>query len=179
MAISSDLRIGDVEVYLDFGDGAGEQFLGQTKGGAVITIEREFEDLTVDKYGTTPLDKALTGTKAKIKVMLAQPTTKNKYYAAPEGLYAASGSDSKVGIGAFSGKLMSTKQAQLRLHPRKNTPSSRDEDVYFWKVVSAENVEIPYKFNEQQVIEVTFEALADETQPDGQTLGRVGDATIS
>lgn len=179
MAVKDNLRIGDVEIYLDFSDGQGEQFLGQTNGGVEFTYERETEELIVDKYGKTPMDIILTGNNLMLKCNLAEMTTLNKYYSMPEGKYAALGVDSKLGIGRTSGFSFASRQALMRLHPRKNIPSARDEDVYIFKAVPVDSIELPYKIDEQQVLAVTFKALVDETQPDGQLLGRVGDASIS
>lgn len=168
-----NLRIGDCEVYLN------ETFLGQTKGGIEFSFERKFEPLTVDKWGSAPLDMALTGNDLKIKFKLAEVTNLNISKAIPEGRYAASGSDSKIGLGAQSGYLLSQDAGLLRLHPRRNTPSNRDEDIYVWKAVSVDTVPLAYKVDEQRLIEITMEALVDETQADREHLGRIGDATIS
>lgn len=175
--VRDNLRIGDVEVYIDYG--AGEVFLGQTKGGVEFTFEREFEDLTVDKWGSSPLDMALTGNNLLIKVFLAEVNTERLSYAMPEGRYAESGDDSKLGLGSTSGYLASTDEGILRLHPRRNAANDRDQDIYIWKAVSIESVEQAFKIDEQTVLEVTFRALVDENRADGEHLGRVGDDTIS
>lgn len=174
-----NVKIGDVEVYIDYSDGNGEQFLGHTKGGVEFSFEREFEDLVVDQYGNMPVDLALTGQNLTVKAMLAEPTTDNMQHAVPEGLYAENGTDSKIGLGRDAGHLMSTEAGILRLHPRQNTPSSRNEDIYIFKAVSYETVELAFKIDEQRVLEVTWRALVDESQPDGQRLGRIGDNDIS
>lgn len=179
MAVKDNVRIGDAEVYVDYGDGNGEQFLGETLDGAEFTFEREFEDLIVDKYGTSPLDKALTGNKLMIKVTLAEITTENISRAIPEGLFAEQATDSKTGLGAQSGYLASTDEGLLRLHPRRNAPSARNEDIYIWRAVPIETVELGFKRDEQRVLEITFEALVDETRANGEHLGRIGDEDIS
>lgn len=175
----ANVKIGDVEVYIDYSDGNGEQFLGQTKGGVEFSFEREFEDLTVDKFGTAPIDMVLTGNNLTIKAYLAEPTVENIGHTIREGLFAESGNDSKLGLGTQAGLLMSTKQGALRLHPRKNAPANRSEDIFIFKAVSMESVELAYKVDEQRILEVTWRALVDETQPDGQHLGRIGDEAIS
>lgn len=179
MATTANVKIGDVEVYLDFGDGNGEQYLGHTKGGVEFTYEREFEDLTVDKYGSAPVDKSLTGTKLMAKAMLAEPTNTNLSHAVKEGLYAENANDSKIGFGTESGYLASDNEATMRLHPRKNAADSRDEDVYLWRVHGVESIALNYKVDEQRLAEVTWEAMIDDSQPNGQLLGRIGDADIS
>ena len=176
---AENLRIGDVEAYIDYADGNGEQFLGETKGGVEFMFEREFEDLTVDKYGNSPLDMALTGNDLKIKIFLAEPTTENIGRAVPEGRYDEGSASSKLGLGTKSGYRLLDDAGLLRLHPRANASSDKDEDIYIWKAVSSEPVELPFKVDEQRVLEVTFRALVDETKSDGEHLGRVGDEPIS
>lgn len=179
MRTRDNLRIGDCEIYYDLSDGNGEQFLGYTMGGITFTFEREWMDLVADEYGNAPLDMALTGQDLKIKAVLAEITTENVSRAIPEGSYAENGSDSKLGGGRKSGLLASSVEATLRLHPRRYEPDERNEDIYVWKAVSYDNVELNYKADEQRVLEVTFRALVDESQPDGQKLFRIGDADIS
>lgn len=177
--MTSDVKIGDVEVYIDYSDGNGERFLGQTLGGAEFTVERSFEDLLTDKHGSAAIDKVLTGNKIMVKAYLAEPSKENISRAIPEGVHAEGVADSKVGLGSQTGKLMSDYAGILRMHPRANAPADRDEDIYLWKAVSVESVTLPFKIDEQRILEVTFEALVDESKPDGFHLGQIGDSDIS
>lgn len=168
-----NLRIGDVDVYAD------GTLIGHTKGGVEFTFERDFEDLTHDQAGETVVDMALKSNNLLIKANVAEPTTENLGRGIPEGKYEAAGDDSKLGLGRDSGYLLSQDAVELRLHPRANEDSNRDEDIYIWKAVSSENIEMAFKIDEQRVVPITFRALYDESQPDGYRLGRIGDADIS
>lgn len=179
MSNAANVRIGQVDVYIDYLDGNGERHLGHTLGGAEFTFEREFTDLTVDQYGTSALDMALTGNNLMIKATLAEITNRNLGEAIPEGVYASAGSDSKLSLGRSAGYLLSNKGAQLRLHPVVNAASNHNEDIYIWRAVSVESVELSFKVDEQRVLEITWKALIDETQPEGRLLGQVGDNAIS
>ena len=173
MANIANVRIGDCDVFLN------EVHLGHTKGGVEFTFEREFEDLTVDKYGNMPLDMALTGQNLMIKAFLAEITNDILNVAIPEGNYALGSEDDKLGLGRDAGYLLRNDAQPLRLHPRSKAADDFSEDVYIWQAVSVENVEMGYKIDEQRIIETTFRALVDETQPDGSRLGRIGAADIS
>ncbi len=173
MANIANVRIGDCDVFLN------EVHLGHTKGGVEFTFEREFEDLTVDKYGNMPLDMALTGQNLLIKAFLAEITNDVLNVAIPEGNYALGSEDDKLGLGRDSGYLLRSDAKPLRLHPRSRAADDFSEDVYIWLAVSVENVEMGYKIDEQRIIETTFRALVDESQPDGSRLGRIGAADIS
>lgn len=184
MGTIANLRVGDMEVYADKNDGAGERNLGFTNGGVDFQFERMFVDMMADEYGDALLDKVLSGNKLTIKTVLAEVTNQNIALAIPEGQFdsrSTGGSivDSKVGLGRRTGYSLRSNAVTLRLHPRNLAPSNRDQDIYIWKAVSVETVEIPYKRDEQTLLEITFEALVDDTQPNGQLLGRVGDAAIS
>lgn len=171
---AANLKIGDCDVYY------GEILLGYTKGGVDFRLERDLTELTVDEYGTAALELALSGDNLMIVVRLAEITTKNLSIAMPEGLYAqGTNNDAKIGIGRSTGYLLAQTALQLRLHPRNKGFNERNDDIYIWKAVSSEPVEMDYRVDEQRVLEITFRALVDESQPDGQKLGRIGDATIS
>lgn len=173
MANIQNVRIGDCDVFLN------EIHLGHTKGGVEFTFEREFEDLTVDKFGNMPLDMALTGNNLLIKAFLAEITNDVLNAAIPEGKYATGASDDNLGLGTDSGYLLRDDAQPLRLHPRNRAADDFSEDIYIWLAVSVENVEMAFKIDEQRVIETTFRALVDESQPNGQRLGRIGSADIS
>lgn len=173
-----NLRIGECEAWLD--DGVNPEYLyGHSKGGVEFTFEREFEDLTHDQGGETPVDMALKGNNLLIKFMNAEPTILNLHHAIPEADYNDGSTGENLGLGTDSGHLLSGDAVQLRLHPRKNAADDFSEDIYIWKAVSSENIEFAYKIDEQRVVPVTFRALYDDSQPDGQRLGRVGQQDIS
>jgi len=168
----ANIKIGECDVFYN------GEVIGHTKGGVEFSFEREFEDLTVDQYGSMALDKALTGQKLTVKVYIAEPTKANFSKAIPEGRYDYNGiTDNKLGLGRDSGYLLSTKAVEMRLHPRNE--SDTNNDIYIWKAVSVETVETAYKIDEQRILEVTFEALVDESRVDGYRLGRIGDDLIS
>lgn len=149
--------------------------VGHTLDGVELTFEREFEDLTVDKYGSSPVDKALTGNKLMAKFKLAQPDFAALNIANPEGEGADGTTGDRIGLGTDAGYLLRQDAGELVLRPLKNVASANDtEDVVLYKAVSVENIELSYKVDEQRVIEVTFEALVDETYGVGRRLGHVG-----
>lgn len=174
----SNLRIGDAELWITNGVDA-EFCIGHTKGGIEFSFERDFEDLTHDQGGETPVDKALKGNNLTFKAMVAEATTYNLQVAVPEGKYNDGNVSESLGLGTDSGYLLRQDSVQLRLHPRNRGTADLTEDIYIWKAVSSEAIELAYKIDEQRILEVTFQALYDESQANGQRLGRVGPAIIS
>lgn len=153
--------------------------LGHTLDGVELSLEREFEDLTVDAYGSTPVNKALTGQKIQAKFKLAEVDADRLNSAIPEGQHAL-GTSERVGIGNNSGYLLRGDAKELVLRPLKNVASGDDnDDVVIYKAVSVESITLAYKVDEQRVIEVTMEGLIDESRGDGRLLGHIGSADIS
>lgn len=174
-----NLEIGEMQVYFDKFDGQGERDLGYTKGGVTFSFEREFTDLTVDQFGTAPLDMALTGQNLTITLNLAEISKANLALAIPEGRYDSAASDAKLSMGRQSGYRLFDVAGQLRLHPKDQASSARDKDIYIWKAVSNGNIELNYTPDEQRVLSVEMRALVDENQVNGRHLGQVGDNAIS
>lgn len=166
MADTTKVAIGACQVTY------GDTDLGHTLDGVELSIEREFQDLTVDQYGSTPVNKALTGQKVMAKFKLAEVTIANLAKALPEGTLTGSTRDT---FGTDAGYLLGQNAALLRLRPLKNVAgNSAADDVLIYKAVSTETLQLNYKVDEQRVIEITMEGLVDTSQSSGRLLGEFG-----
>lgn len=153
--------------------------LGHTLEGVDFEAKREFADVLVDKYGSTPIDKVLTGTTATIKFKLAQPTYRQLDMAMPEtSSFDGAGALDRVDIGGDAGYSLRADAKVLVIHPIKNTGSTVD-DITIYKAVSTEAITLPYKVDAQAVVEVTMTALVDEQYGVGRRLGHIGQAAVS
>lgn len=153
--------------------------LGHTLDGVVFKYEPQTEDLHVDQYGQSVVDKALIGEKVSVEVSLAEITIRNLADAIPFGDYASGASGQHIHLGEDAGGLYSTKAGTLVLHPIRNGAADTSEDITIHKAVMTADFELAYKVDEQRVIPCTFEALISETASNGQRLARIGKATIS
>jgi hypothetical protein len=147
--------------------------LGHTNGGVVVTYTPKYHDVTVDKYGNTVVEKVLIGEKLTAKVPLAESTIANLAVAMPAG---TSDTDN-ITVGKQAGELMAQYAKALVLHPIANEAADLDEDVNFYKAIVSSEIALNYTFDGERVVEVTFEALLDETKSDGAYLGLFGDST--
>ena len=168
------IRIGQSDVTFNSVD------LGHTKGGVAIKYDPNYAELNVDQYGKTNVDLALVEEKFTVKTQLAEITGANWAVAIPNGTYSSGTAPiGKVLGGANAGGLVSQYAHTLVLHPSKNASSDTGEDVTVFKAVVTEAVDVPYKVDAQRVLEVTFTALIDESQPAGSRLFRIGPANVS
>lgn len=154
--------------------------MGHTLDGVEFTAERKFKDVVVDRYGETPIDKVLIGTTATIKFKLAQPDWAQWNMAMPEtSSYDGSGTNDRTDIGGDAGYSLRQDAFPLVIHPLKNAPTVFTDDITFYLAVSSEPVTVPYKIDEQQVVEVTMTALVSEAFGAGRRLGHIGPAAVS
>lgn len=153
--------------------------LGHTLDGITFAAERSFADVKVDKYGDTPIDQILVGTKVTVKFKLAQTGFPQLDVSMPEtSSYDGAGTLDRVDLGGDTGFSLRTQAFPLVIHPIKNT-GDVSEDITIYKAVSVENIEIPYKIDEQQVVEITMLGLVDESYGVGRRIGHIGAANVS
>lgn len=154
--------------------------MGHTLDGVELTAEREFAETMVDRYGHTPIDKILTGNRLKLKFKLAQTEWAQWKMAIPEtSSYDGSGTNDRADFGADAGASLRASAYPLVIHPLKNAATDFSDDVTIYRAVSTENVTLPLKIDEQRVLEITMEALVDESYGTGRRLGHYGPAAVS
>lgn len=148
--------------------------LGHTKGGVEVSYEPIYHDVSVDKYGETVVEKYLIGEKITAKVPLAELTIANLKVAMPQGTFAGA-ANARLLLGRSAGTKATTSAAQLVLHPLNM--GTRANDIVLHKAYVSSTVDLKLKVDEENVYEVEFEALLDETKSDGNYLGLIGDST--
>lgn len=168
MADITNVKVGACSVTFNGVD------LGHTKGGVEVSYEPVYHEVKVDKYGDSVVERYLMGEKWTAKVPLAELTIANLKVAMPQGTYAGAG-NARLTLGHSAGTKASTAAAQLVLHPLNM--GTRANDIVLHKAHVASSVHLNMKVNEENVYEVTFEALIDESKTDGNYLGLIGDST--
>ena len=148
--------------------------LGHTEGGVEISYEPVFKEVMADKYGETPVQKYLIGEKFTAVVRLTEYTIANLRNAIPQSEFAGA-ANARITIGKSAGQGMLARAYQLVLHPINQ--GTRQHDIVLHKAVVTSQVTLNHKIDEQKIIEVTFEAMIDETKSDGNYLGLIGDST--
>lgn len=149
--------------------------LGHTKGGVEVSYEPEYKDVAVDAYGNTVVDKYLVGEKFTAKVPLAEFTIANLKNAIPQSTFAGA-ANARILIGQKAGQnKASSLTAQLVLHPLNE--GTRAFDIVIHKAYVASTITLSHTVDGEKLIEVTFEAILDETKTAGNYLGLIGDST--
>ena len=163
-----NVEIGSVTAFVD------GSALGHTKGGGTLNVTAGYAELRVDEY-PTPVDWALNALSLTFKIVCAEPTLTNLGIAMPHTTALGS---TGLGIGRKSGFRLSSTAKAVRLHLIDKDDSDFSKDIYIWKAVAKESVELGYNNDDQRLLEITFEAIPDETAPNGN-LGRIGIGSVS
>lgn len=154
--------------------------VGHTLEGAELTAERDFTDVTVDRFGNTPIDKILAGSRLMLKFKMAQTEWAQWNIAIPEtSSFDGAGVADRNDFGADAGYSLRADAKQLIMHPLRNVATDLSDDVTIYKAVSVENISVPFKIDEQRVIEVTMMGLVDESYGTGRRLGHYGPSAVS
>lgn len=146
--------------------------LGHTQGGVELKYEPTYHEVKVDQYGQTVVDKRLIGEKVTVKVPLAESSVAVLQASMPINSLV-SGPPQLVKVGTDAGASLLAKAATLVLHPLDMGVATTN-DVTIFKAVSSEPVLVPYKFDQERVFEVTFEALLDVSKASGSYLMQIG-----
>lgn len=147
--------------------------LGHTKGGVEISYEPSYHDIQVDEYGETVVNKKLLGEKFTAKVPLAEYTLANLAVAIPNSSIVGT-TPQKLTFGSKAGKDMLSKAVAWVFHPI-DAGASKAFDINIPKGVVTSTVTITHVNDAERAIEVTVEALLDETATDGAYLAFIGD----
>lgn len=153
--------------------------LGHTSGGVVVSYEQKTEDVVVDQYGSTPVDKIFAGENVEVTLKLAEYTLANLAVGMPKAEHETGAEGSRLEFGANAGSSLGDVAYVLRLHPIKNAAGVLDDDLVFYKAVAIDKVELAFEVDKQRQVEVTMACLIDETKSEGNRLGHIGVDSIS
>lgn len=168
MGSASNVSLGVCNVTINGTD------VGHTKDGVELTYEPVFKEVTVDQYGETPVDARLIGEKVMVKFKMAEYTLANLGIALPFGQYAGAANARRT-FGAAAGKKASDVYVQCVFHPKDE--GTRRFDFVLHKAMVHSAVTVPFKNDEERVLEIELMAFVDETKSDRNYLGLLGDST--
>lgn len=154
--------------------------VGHTLDGVELTAEREFQEVTVDRYGHSPIDQILSGNHLKVKFKMAQADWDQWNIAIPEtSSYDGAAAKDRADFGADAGYSLRQDAKLLTVHPLKNADTDFSQDLTLYLAASTENVALPMRIDEQAVLEVTMSAFVTEAYGSGRRLGHYGPADVS
>jgi hypothetical protein len=144
--------------------------LGHTKGGVEVNVTSEIREITVDEYGTSPVNAYTIGQRVEVKMTLSEFTWANLSKVIQDATLEAGATVDEVNIGKAAGNLITPQQLVL-------TPlNAAGYVITIYRAIPLGNVVVPFKTEEETVYEVTFVALIDEAKSNGEKIMRIGTA---
>ena len=130
-----------------------------TPDGIVVTYEPEVHEHMSGKYGNTPVKASLIGQRLTLQITMAEATVANMEKAFA-GVNLSAGA---IQFGGVAGR--EVEGAELVMTPYDGTAPWT-----FHNAVPTSSVEMAYQVENERVYQVTFVALVDESQADGEEL---------
>jgi len=150
----------------------GGNALGHTIGGVSVNVAVQSRDRKVDEFGETITDIIHTGDNVEIKTTLGERSMRTL-----TTVYALNGTGltSYEGIGKRPGTTGRSVAGALVIHPLF-MGAATTRDVTFYKTVPVPGGDVQYgSVSSDNVYQVTFRALVDDTKGDGVLLGRISE----
>jgi len=145
----------------------GGNVLGATKGGVTVTITTDWQNITVDAYGSAPLDAFEKGTSITVVCRLAES---DRFETLMDALPAGTRSGRTLQFGRTAGVTTPTKK-KLIVKPVES--GGRWLTVYN-AAATAEPITLEYNNEDIRLLEVTFNGFIDTTRNDGDRLFNIG-----
>lgn len=149
-------------------------YLGLTKDGMTVKYETEWQELTSDQTGHTPLDDVMIGEKVTVEGNILDTSLDKIAAITPQSSVEKSGGDvAAVTFGRRPGLRAAHYSGKLILHPvAAGEDTSRDVIVH--RTVNTGSLELAYKLDSEWIIPVVFKGYYDDFKPEGDQLFRIG-----
>ena len=140
--------------------------LGLLDGDVTPSIEAQEKDITAHQYGTTLVDKLITGITVTTELVLKEfdCAMKEAFYEKVYGsVYTDSGANKLLGIGSKLFGSINDKMVTLILSPVEPT-NNECENWYIWKAFPSMPNEV-YGAEDEKKATITFTSYVDRTKP--------------
>ena len=146
--------------------------LGHTQGGVSVNVAVQQRERKVDEFGENVVDLVHTGDKIEIKTSLPERSMRTL-----TTVYKLNGTafTSYEGLGKLPGTTGRSVAGPLVIHPLF-MGAATTRDVTFYKTVPMPSGDVQMgSAGNDQVFQVTFMALVDDTKGDGLLFGRISE----
>ena len=144
--------------------------IGHTQGGINATVTPEQRAVTVDEFGTAPVNMRHTGGSAQAVARFAE------YTAVTLAEVLAAGNDQTAAVGAkymgFGRTAGFIHVAQgLTVVPFLTADAAKKFELF--RATATSPIELAYNNDNDVIFEVTFTGLVDESQDNGEVMGKI------
>lgn len=146
--------------------------IGHTSGGIGCTITPQNRARNVDEFGVGEVAYIHQGDEVRLSVPFAewaQATLAEVYNPGNNQTALGSGSAPYMGVGRSSGYIYTTKNA--RVIPRLT--QDVDKRIEMFKATPIGEISLMHNADDDRIFETEFACIVDETQTDGELIGKL------
>ena len=143
--------------------------IGHTAGGVGFTITPQNRPRNVDQFGSSEVDMIHTGDEARMTVPWAEWTKDVMAEIYNPGNDQTASAPAYMGLGRSAGYIYVTQAAQII--PRLTADVDKIIDLF--RVVPIGEIAITHNSDDDRIFETEFAALTDESQSDGELIGKI------
>lgn len=153
---------------------------GGTTGGVTVTNTPTYTDCNLDEYGTSPIEKILSGEEASVSGTFGVYDKDALELCLPMGTVYTQGANEAIGIGRNVGVKLTDHTFEMKIHPINTLGASGgDDETYladdytFFKVANAGDLSDMFNTGEQKTLDFTFYVFhdSDRTMPNMYIIG--------
>lgn len=151
--------------------------LGGTLGNVKVKVKYDLADIKADQFGTTVLDKKVSGFMCTVETELTQVKDISLLKVIfPHATFEPTGT-TRLDFNTNVGDAQSLSAGELILHPQSAGALDISHDWTFWKVVATAESEINFSPTEQQKCKIVWQAYPDLSVSPAR-FASYGDTTI-
>jgi hypothetical protein len=138
--------------------------LGGTSGNVVVKMEQALSDIKVDQYGSTVIDKRVSGFKYTVDLEIDEIKYKDNWKIIfPSVLVPEQGGQKSVYFDSQMSYSQRSNAGALVLHPLSVPDTDKSEDFFFWLASAEAKTDFTYSPSEQVKLKISFTIYPDFT----------------
>jgi len=142
--------------------GVTEVDLGGSLGNVVVTTKYTKAEIKADQFGTSVLDRRVSGVEVQVTTELAEIISKDIWKIVfPHVVLAGTNPNKYLDFKSAVGDGDLTNAGILRLHPMSIDPANFNQDFYFWKACASADSSISMGPTEQMKLKIVWNILLD------------------
>jgi len=153
--------------------------LAETNGDTTFNYDVETSEIRTEESGL--VDEVVTDEMIEVTIPIIETDVQSLGDAFPYlNVVESTEGDKKLTVGSLIGENLSNYAQELTIHPKSKATDDLSKDITIWSAYPVPGpLEFTYSRDGQRIANVTFRALKDDTQNDGEEFFIIGDPSIT
>lgn len=173
-AVSQNVDVGPAKLTYESTE------IGETNGETTFNYDVETSEIRTEESGL--VDEVVTDEMIEVTIPILETDVQSLGDVFPYLTVVEDGTsgDKKLTVGSLIGERLSNHAGELVIHPQSKDDTDLSKDINIWLAYPVPGpLEFSYSRDGQRVANVTFRALKDDSQSDGEEFFVIGDPSIT